>query len=178
MMVGDYYTLLTQFEIMDVEVKNRQSLPIGMFNFIIDDVYYPARNDNVSLQAVFEALKGNLESGLLAVTRDFKTSYKRHNYATLLKEVHAGKSQEVMDLTKNSPLSERGFSCYLGFDGDEERLLYSNDHEKTFKEIRYDKGTVASVIRSLPDAMVLKSLVKSAPQTGIPRFYTKMAHGK
>ena len=37
----------------------------------------------------------------------------------------------------------------MGYSGEEERLFYSFDNGKNFKEIRYKKGTVESVIFQL-----------------------------
>lgn len=37
----------------------------------------------------------------------------------------------------------------MGYAGEEERLFYSFDNGKNFKEIRYKKGTVESVIFQL-----------------------------
>ncbi|WP_345489295.1 hypothetical protein [Orbus sasakiae] len=67
-----------------------------------------------------------------------------------------------MDFSEGSPencivldtgvLSDYGCLFWLAFDGNEERLIYSTDYEKTFQEKRYPKGTIEKLISSLPSA--------------------------
>ncbi|GAA5107769.1 hypothetical protein GCM10023211_09230 [Orbus sasakiae] len=73
-----------------------------------------------------------------------------------------GKDINLLDFSEGSPencivldtgvLSDYGCLFWLAFDGNEERLIYSTDYEKTFQEKRYPKGTIEKLISSLPSA--------------------------
>jgi hypothetical protein len=42
----------------------------------------------------------------------------------------------------------------LGYDGEFERLFYSEDNGETFRELRLKRGTVEKVVMSLPDKLL------------------------
>lgn len=56
-------------------------------------------------------------------------------------------------------LDIQGLFLRLGYSGDEERLFYSLDFEKTFQEVRYPRGTIESVLAQLPTR---EELIKQA----------------
>lgn len=138
MIFGNPYQIAIQIEKIDFLCS-----PSGMFNFIIDDVLIPGRGVTIDLYLVISSLKESLEIGL------------KQNISDL-----GNKSINQLDFSEGSPekcialdtavLSDYGCLFWLAFDGDEERLIYSIDYEKTFKEQRYPKGTIHKLISSLP----------------------------
>lgn len=138
MIFGDPYQVAIQIEMIDVLCS-----PSGMFNFIIDDVFIPGRGVTIDLYLVISSLKDSIERGL------------KQNMLEL-----GSKDINKLDFSEGNPencivldtgvLSDYGCLFWLAFDGNEERLIYSVDYEQTFQEQRFPKGTIHSLISSLP----------------------------
>jgi hypothetical protein len=138
MIFGNPYKIAIQLEMIDVLCS-----PSGMFNFIINDIFIPGEGVTIDLYLVISSLKESLENGL------------KQNIPELGK-----KDINQLDFSEGSPenciildtalLSDYGCLFWLAFDGDEERLIYSIDYEKTFQEQRFPKGTIYKLISSLP----------------------------
>ncbi|WP_218966241.1 MULTISPECIES: Imm42 family immunity protein [Snodgrassella] len=123
--------------------------PSGFFNFVINDKLIPGKGVDTDLFVVIASLKESVNWYLQNEPKDIGDI-----------------KLESMDFSEGAPdniifldcceLSDHGCVFWLGFDGDEERLFYSTDYEKTIQEQRYPKGTIANLINSLPNSFDLK----------------------
>ena len=144
MIIGNLEQIGIQLEYI-IEFKS----PSGLFNFIIDDELIPGKGTITDLFMVISSLKNTFHYNL--DEKDFEIGKKKIediNFAD-------GEPENLIDIDC-SELSDYGCVFWLGYDGDEERLFYSNDFEKTFREQRYPKGTLANLIDSLPNSFDLK----------------------
>lgn len=134
---------------IQVEYVIQLNSPSGIFNFIIDDTLIPGKGMVTDLYVVISSLKDSINEALKFGVADI-----------------GNVSIEALDFSDGAPdniifldtceLSDYGCVFWLGFDGDEERLFYSIDYEKTIQEKRYPRGTVEKLINSVPDAHHLK----------------------
>ncbi|WP_051940887.1 Imm42 family immunity protein [Stenoxybacter acetivorans] len=162
MIIGDYYNLMAQIELIYIPGYPNDRIPLGTFNFIIDGEFYPGKGCDIELFYALDSFKNNLECGLKYITEDLgDTSLYKLDIYNILDNAAEGNPNNIIELSRGSMLAEdHGFICLLGFDGDEERLIFSNTGYKNFQEIRYPKGTVEAVIRSLPRSKELRVKVE------------------
>ncbi|HEY0210186.1 Imm42 family immunity protein [Acerihabitans sp.] len=137
MIIGDPYTIAIHIEQIDIFCS-----PSGMFNFIIGDSLLPGKGVTTDLYMVISELKESLEKG---INRNLKCI---GNIPLCELDFSHGEPDGLMLLS--SELSDHGFVCWLGFDGNEDRFIYSLDNEKTFHEERYPVGTIEKLIKDLP----------------------------
>lgn len=140
MIIGDPYTISIQIEQIDTLCS-----PCGMFNFIINDKLIPGKGVTIDLYVIISSLKDSLALFSKESTLDVG-SLPLENM-----DFSEGEPEGLIYLN-SAGLYDYGCNFWLGFDGDEERLIYTLDYENTFQEIRYPKGTVEKLIQSLPPA--------------------------
>ncbi|WP_312142880.1 Imm42 family immunity protein [Pantoea septica] len=138
MIIGDPYKIAIQVEQLDVLCS-----PSGIFNFVINDMLIPGKGVTIDLYVVISSLKESLESGLKKYINDI-----------------GGVHIDSMDFSEGEPenliplniaeLYDYGCNFWLGFDGDEDRLIYTLDFENSFFENRFPRGTIKELIRKLP----------------------------
>lgn len=146
MIVGDPYQIAIQLEQIDVLCS-----PCGIFNFIIDDSLIPGRGITIDLYIVISSLKESLDIGLKKQLPDIG------NISIDEMDFSDGEPDKLIQLNC-AELHDYGCVFWLGFDGGEDRLIYSIDFEKSFKESRYPKGTIECLIKKLPlvDFLIMK----------------------
>lgn len=143
MIIGNPYQIAIQIEQLDVLCS-----PTWIFNLILNDVLIPAKGVTTDLYIVISSLKDSLEIGIKDIDGDI-----------------GGYPLDEMDFSEGTPdklislnvaeLYDYGCNFWLGFDGDEERFIYTQDFENSFMENRFPRGTVERLITSLPDAEML-----------------------
>ncbi|EPH0541035.1 MULTISPECIES: immunity 42 family protein [Serratia] len=123
--------------------------PSGLFNFIVGDTLIPGKGTVTDLYVVISSLKDSLNSQLGDGVRDIG------NISLADLDFSDGAPENVIWLDV-CELSDYGCVFWLGFDGDFERFFYSTDFEKTIQEKTFPRGTVETLINSLPDAHNLR----------------------
>lgn len=138
MIIGNPYQIAIQVEQLDVLCS-----PSGIFNFIINDMLIPGKGITIDLYIVISSLKESLETGLKKYTNDIG--------GTLIENMDfsEGKPKDLIPLNV-AELYDYGCNFWLGFDGNEERLIYTLDFENSFSENRFPRGTIKELIRNLP----------------------------
>lgn len=131
-----------------VEFVKKIITPHGVFNLMIDQDLVLGGGVLVDLYSVIHFLKDSLSEGLARL----ELGKVPEIGSVLLSEI---------DLSEGTPdsliyldfgeLSNRGCVFHLGFNGGEERLIYSLDSEKTYQERKYPKGTIKDLIEALPN---------------------------
>ncbi|MDB6375139.1 Imm42 family immunity protein [Photorhabdus bodei] len=137
MIIGDPYQIAIHIEQIDVLCS-----PSGMFNFIINDTLVPGKGVTMDLYMVISELKESLEDGMRKNLRDVGN--------IPLSDLDFSEGEPENFISLSSELSDYGFIFWLGFDGDEDRLIYTTNYEKTFQEERYPRGTIEKLIKDLP----------------------------
>lgn len=149
----------------DVSIKGEHWV-YGVVQVIIENKVYPEfipRVDYYDLTTIF----GNL-----------KASFKEDLYYNQNDSIDFGEKEFDIELYNNdelegvfdietSYLGMRTSDSYeidslilcIGYSGNTERLFYSFNHGESFDEVRYERGTIKSVIMKLPDNKMLMSLV-------------------
>ncbi|MEB6334603.1 Imm42 family immunity protein [Serratia rhizosphaerae] len=145
MIIGDPYQVAIQVEQIDVLCS-----PSGIFNFIINDIFIPGKGINIDLYVVISSLKDSLEAGLKEVNEDIG------NVPIEKMDFSEGMPEKLISLDV-AELYDYGCNFWLGFDGDEDRLIYTLDFEKSFIEKRFSRGTIEKLIRKLPlaDSLII-----------------------
>lgn len=138
MIIGDPYKIAIQIEKIDTLCS-----PCGMFNFIINDEFIPGKGITIDLYVVISSLKDSLEFSSKKMVCDIG------DYPLESMDFSEGEPEGLIYLN-SSGLYDYGCNFWLGFDGDEERFIYTLDYENTFQEARYPRGTVKKLIYSLP----------------------------
>lgn len=140
MIIGNPYQIAIQLEQLDFLCS-----PSGIFNFIINELIIPGKGVTIDFYIVISSLKDSLESGLRKQLPDIgSTSIEEMDFSE-------GEPKNLISLD-GAELHDYGCIFWLGFDGDEDRLIYSVDFEKSYCENRFPKGTVEGLIRDLPSA--------------------------
>jgi len=143
MIIGNPYQVAILIEKLDFLCS-----PSGIFNFIINDVLIPGKGITIDLFVVVSSLKESLDSGLNEINEEVGCL-----------------PIEEMDFSEGMPrnlisldvagLYDYGCNFWLGFDGGEDRLIYTVDFENSFTETRFPRGTIEKLIRALPLADML-----------------------
>ncbi|OUI77616.1 hypothetical protein HK18_06405 [Commensalibacter intestini] len=139
MIIGDPYQIAIQVEQIDILCS-----PSGMFNFIINDIFIPGKGVTIDLYMVISSLKESLEAGLKKIDGDIGDIPIEEI------DLSEGEFKNLISLDNEGVLYDYGCDFLLGFDGNEERLIYTVDYAKSYAETRYPKGTVEKLIRKLP----------------------------
>lgn len=143
MIIGNPYQIAVQLEQIDILCS-----PSGIFNFIINDRLIPGRGITIDLYIVISSLKESLSNGLKNKIPDVgDIPIKKMDFSE-------GMPDKLISLN-GAELHDYGCVFWLGFDGDEERFIYTIDFEENFMEVRYPKGTIEHLINSLPPANYL-----------------------
>lgn len=143
MIIGNPYQIAIQVEQIDVLCS-----PSGIFNFIINDMLIPGKGVTIDLYIVISSLKESLEVGLKGLNEDIG------NMPIEKMDFSEGIPEKLISLNV-AELYDYGCNFWLGFDGNEDRLIYTLDFEKSFNEDRFPRGTIEKLIRSLPLADTL-----------------------
>jgi len=125
----------------DVVFSQEDNLNLGVFNFWINDLCYPAKGINITLSSVFNALISNIVE-INALKNDLG------NVAIEEIDFTAFESENLVWLDTGE-LFQFGFGLVLGFDGGFERLFYTVDYEKTYSEVILRKGVLIETFKSL-----------------------------
>ncbi|MGD8106435.1 Imm42 family immunity protein [Pantoea sp. FN0302] len=148
MIIGDPYQIAIQVEQVDVLCS-----PSGIFNFIINDLLIPGKGVTVDLYIVISSLKESLEAGLKEINEDIG------NMSIGKMDFSEGTPEKLIPLNV-AELYDYGCNFWLGFDGNEDRLIYTLDFENSFAENRYPRGTIEKLIRALPlaDTLIMEKI--------------------
>ena len=138
MIIGNPYAIAIQIEKIDTLCS-----PCGMFNFIINDKFVPGKGVTIDLYVVITSLKDGVNVNPEKMVCEIGSLPLEYI------DFSEGEPEDLLYLN-SSGLYDYGCNFWLGFDGDEERLIYTVDYEKTFHEARYPRGTIEKLIDSLP----------------------------
>ena len=129
----------------------------GPINFIIDYEVVPKSYPfNYKIETVFYNLQNSFwnkiylenSEGELGELGDRKINYTKLDFGEEL-NIFEIETTEMGDKTDDN--CRVGCThMWLGYDGNEERLIYSTDFGQTYREIRLPRNTVETVIMSLP----------------------------
>lgn len=136
----------------------KEPFVFGKVQIIIGNQIYPkvCPNEHYTLSTIFNSLKSSFAEKYYSGGtdgKDFGTA--KFNLATY----ESSKLKNIFSIDtsymgmKTGNLDDCSIDCLIlemGYSGDEERLFYSFDYAKTFKEICYPRGTVENVISRLP----------------------------
>lgn len=143
MIIGNPYQIAIQVEQVDFLCS-----PSGIFNFIINDIFIPGKGVTIDLYIVISSLKESLEAGIKKINEDIgNVSIEKMDFSE-------GIPERLISLNV-AELYDYGCNFWLGFDGNEERLIYTLDFENSFNESRFPRGTTEKLIRALPSANTL-----------------------
>lgn len=143
MIIGNPYQIAVQVEQIDMLCS-----PSGIFNFIINDILMPGKGVTVDLYIVISSLKDSLEAGVTEINEDIG------NIPIGKIDFSEGTPEKLISLDV-AELYDYGCNFWLGFDGNEDRLIYTLDFENSFNENRFPRGTIEKLIRALPLADTL-----------------------
>lgn len=116
-------------------------MSLGIFNFWIEDQYYPGKCINLTLNSIIFSLKSNL-AGVDNLQKDLgnldaiEINFNNFNDDRLL-------------WIDTGELYQYGLSMLLGFDRNNERIFYSTDFEKSYREIVLPKGVIKNTLMLL-----------------------------
>lgn len=145
MIIGDPYRIAIQLEQLDILCS-----PSGVFNFIINGLFIPGKGVTIDLYIVISSLKESLDLGLKKYNADIGTiPIEKMDFSE-------GEPENLIPLNV-AELYDYGCNFWLGFDGNEERLIYTLDFENSFSENRFPRGTIEELIRKLPlaDSLIM-----------------------
>lgn len=131
-----------------IEFIKKIGTPHGIFNLIIDQDFIPADNVFVDLYSVITFLKDSLCDGLARLECD---EIPEIGSKPLGEIDFSGETPESLIYIDFGELSNRGRVFHLGFNGKEERLIYSLDGEVTYQEKTYQRGTIQKLIEAIPE---------------------------
>lgn len=143
MIIGDdFFKIAFQLEFMVPDYSS----PSGMFNFVINEKLIPGESVAVDLYVAISFLKDSVNSEIIETTSDIGNI----NLDEL--DFSEGAPEGIIWLdTGVAEISGRGYWFYLGFNGNEERLIFTTDAGKSYQEDQYARGTVKKLIDSLPN---------------------------
>jgi len=139
MIVGNAYEFAIELDL----VEKIDTWCYGTFNFIIDGDFIPGKYVDYTLGVVIHYLKSSFDRVARQSINDLGER------AVDVNKLNLGEEENIFNIDAGE-LDQVGVLLWLGYSGDEERLFYSGDLGQTYKEKRLPRGTVESVIRSLP----------------------------
>lgn len=114
---------------------------MGIFNFWINDKCYPAEGINITLNPLFNDLISNI-SQIKQLKNDLGD--------TPIEEIDFLSCDDSrLFWCDTGELYQYGFHLVIGFNKEEERILYSLDYEKSYDEIVLPKGTLLKTLEAL-----------------------------
>lgn len=125
----------------DVIYPLKDNVDLGIFNFWINDICYPAKGINITLKSLFYVLSSNIE----------EIKVLNSDIGDILIEKIDFSSIDSNDLVwlDTGELFQFGFGMILGFNKEVERLFYTFDYEQSYSEVFLPKGTVSSTLQAL-----------------------------
>lgn len=153
MIIGDdFFKIAIQIEFMISDYSS----PSGMFNFIINEKLIPGEGVAVDLYVAISFLKDSVNDDLIENISDIG------NVALDEIDFSEGAPEGIIWLdTGVAEISGRGYWFYLGFDGDEERFIFTKDAGKSYQEYRYMRGTIKNLIDNLPNSRELEIIKRN-----------------
>ena len=192
MIIGDYYSLMVHLD--KAYIPNYHDDPLGSFSFNIDGKLYPHHcfRSAMELYHILDTMKENLEKWLATNPPDFTFSIDDIEQMEIdgHREQFDGSSDDknfissfyryndsLLRLSAYTELEDVMFCCYLGFRDNEDRFFYSLGFNEdklhhVLREINYPRGTVVNLIRALPNANDLETVVEFE-SNNISRSYTR-----
>nr|WP_315180200.1 hypothetical protein [uncultured Cardiobacterium sp.] len=139
----------------------------GKIQILIGEELYPkfCPKDHYSISIVFDNLKWSFKEPCYpggSNGKDFgerKFSAKKYNKLKINNILSIETSEMGMNVGNNHDYSLDSLLLEMGYSGTQERLFYSFDHGNSYREIRFPKGTVESIIFKLPSNIQLKDMV-------------------
>lgn len=144
MIIGDdFLKIAFQIEFLISDYSS----PSGMFNFVIDEKLIPGESVAIDIFVAISSLKDSIGNEIIKSTSDLgNTNLDKLDFSE-------GAPENIIWLdTGVAEISGRGYWFYLGFDGDEERLIFTKDAGKSYQESRYVRGTIKKLIDNLPNS--------------------------
>ncbi len=138
----------------------------GTVQIIIGDHIYPKAlpsDDHYTLSTVFGNFKESFKTAYYSCENTFedfgetKFDIKKHDNLQLDNVFIIATTDMGSGLSRNIELDSLLLS--MGYSGDTERLFYSFDYGESYREIRYPRGTLESVIDALPKNEDLASFI-------------------
>ncbi|RKS87569.1 immunity protein 42 of polymorphic toxin system [Orbus hercynius] len=153
MIIGDnFFKIAIQLEFM----IPYYSSPSGMFNFIIDEKIIPGESVTIDLYVTISFLKDSINDESIQNIPDIG------NIKLNELDFSEGAPDGVIWLdTGATEISGRGYWFYLGFNGNEERLIFTVDAGENYQECRYPRGTIKKLIDSLPNVNELEIIQRN-----------------
>ena len=141
--------------------SENKSFEYGKINFIIEDELFPKKfADNFTLRTVFSNLKSSFKTQFCP---GGKTGYELGNREVDFIKLDYGEEPDIFVIETTELGNKFGKECHanclhlrIGYCGNEERLFYSEDFGKTYRETRFPKGTVERIVAQLPSAESLR----------------------
>lgn len=132
-----------------------KSFAYGNINFIIENELFPKKfENNFTLGTVFSNLKSSFENKFYP---GGKTCYELGNREVDFIKLDYGEEPDIFVIETTELGDKFGEECdanclhlNIGYCGNEERLFYSEDFGKTYREAKLPKGTVENIILQLP----------------------------
>ncbi|MEI9698437.1 Imm42 family immunity protein [Moellerella wisconsensis] len=153
MIIGDdFLKIAFQIEF----IISDYSSPSGMFNFVINEKLIPGESVAIDLYVAISSLKDSICNELIESTPDIG------NVDLDELDFSEGAPEGIIWLdTGVAEISGRGYWFYLGFNGDEERLIFTKDAGKNYQESRYVRGTIKRLIDNLPNSDELEIIKRN-----------------
>lgn len=153
MIIGDdFLKIAIQIEFIITDYSS----PSGMFNFIINEKLIPGESVTTDLYVAISFLKDSVRNELIENVKDIG------NIALDELDFSEGAPKNIIWLdTGVTEISGRGYWFYLGFNGDEERLIYTIDAGESYQESRYARGTLKKLIDNLPNSYELEIIKRN-----------------
>ncbi|MBN6710618.1 hypothetical protein JFL47_05140 [Haemophilus haemoglobinophilus] len=140
------------FGVLWAEKSFENNMSYGFIQIIIGDEIYPDKfiRCDYTLQTVFSNFKKSFSDKYFPAGTE-GGDFGERSFDVCMWENLDLKNVFVIETSEMGGSLEQQLSLCLGYSGNIERLFYSFDNEKTFKEIRYRRGTVESIVNLLPE---------------------------
>lgn len=153
MIIGDdFFKIAIQIEL----IISNYSSPSGMFNFIINEELIPGQGVAIDLYVAISFLKDSITNEIIESTQDIG------DIPLSKMDFSEGAPEGIIWLdTGVAEINGCGYWFYLGFNRDEERLIFTKDAGKSYQEVRYVRGTIKNLIDNLPNPDYIKIIKRS-----------------
>lgn len=139
----------------------------GKIQILIGNDIYPkiCPKDQYTISLVFDSLKWSFKEPYFPGGSDGKDFgekefiLKKYNESKIRNVFSIETSEMGMKVGDNHDYSLDSLILEMGYSGNQERLFYSFDYGNNFREIRFPKGTVESIVSKLPSNDELKASV-------------------
>lgn len=159
MIFGDPYKFAVSY---DVAYPNDSTYKLGIFNFIIEDRFFPAQGGNYTINMIFNHLKSDIEKiqhCRFITSKILNNDNFYHNLMCTcyprvdedfepIKTVFDNLEDYIVELT---PLEFGDFGYYIFYAKSELRdyIFYSYDYGKNFIRKELPPGTVMQVLKAM-----------------------------